>query len=184
MLDLTEYPIIAAVRTGEELLAALSSPCGVIFWLAPNVNTMEEYLAKVKKAQPEKKVFVHIDMAEGIGKDGAGVEYLGKIGVDGIISTRSNLIRYAKDAGLATVQRFFIVDSHSVEIAFDTVRTSKPDMIEIMPGVLPRQIEAFSDGIGIPLIAGGLIETKNDVIAALSAGASAISTSRRELWLA
>lgn len=81
-----------------------------------------------------------------------------------------------------TVQRFFILDSRSVSTAFESIKTSKPDMIEIMPGLMTRQITYFADSTDIPVIAGGLIETKDDVISALSAGASAISTSRSELW--
>ena len=34
----------------------------------------------------------------------------------------------------------------------------------------------------LPVIAGGLIETKDEIFAALSAGASAISTGKKELW--
>jgi glycerol uptake operon antiterminator len=52
-----------------------------------------------------KKIFIHIDLADGLGKDKTGVEYLASCGADGIISTRAQLIRFANDAGLLTVQR-------------------------------------------------------------------------------
>ena len=183
MINIEDTPIIAAARHGNDFLEAVKSPCEIIFWLSPNIMTIKSDLLKAKKLSPsEKKIFVHIDMADGIGKDSAGLEFLRALGVDGIISTRGSLIKSARELGLMTVQRFFILDSHSIETAFDSIKSAKPDMIEIMPGLMARQITYFTEKCDIPVIAGGLIETKDDVIAALSAGASAISTSKSELW--
>ena len=36
--------------------------------------------------------------------------------------------------------------------------------------------------VRVPIIAGGLIQTKKDIIESLSAGAMAISTTKQELW--
>lgn len=184
MINIEDFPIIAAVRHSEDFIEAVKSPCDIIFLLSPSIITLKSDLAKAR-ALPcgdEKKIFVHIDMADGIGKDSAGLEYLGYLGIDGIISTCTNLIKSAKEKGLMTVQRFFMLDSRSLSTAFESIKSAKPDMIEIMPGLMTRQITYFADSIDTPVIAGGLIETKDDVISALSAGASAISTSRMELW--
>ena len=54
-------------------------------------------------------------------------------------------------------------------------------MIEIMPGVITKTISKFANS-SIPVIAGGLIETKEEVTAALSAGAIAVSTGKECLW--
>ena len=94
------------------------------------------------------------------------------------------MIRYAKEWGLGTVQRFFIVDSHSIDTAVDTIRTSRPDMIEIMPGVLYKIIQKFRQNVQMPVIAGGLVQTKKEVMESLDAGASAISTGCKVLWYA
>ena len=40
--------------------------------------------------------------------------------------------------GLFTIQRFFIVDSHSVDTAVESIRIGKPDVVEIMPGVIGK----------------------------------------------
>ena len=184
MINIEDFPIIAAVRGTEDFLEAVGSPCDIIFLLSTNILTLRSELARVRGAEggEDKKIFIHIDMADGIGKDSAGLEYLYRLGVDGIISTRSNLIKAAKETGLMTVQRYFIMDSKSVATAFESIKSAKPDMIEIMPGLMTRQITNFVSNTDVPVIAGGLIETKDDVISALSAGASAISTSRTELW--
>ena len=50
-----------------------------------------------------------------------------------------------------------------------------------MPGVIGKAIRRFSD-CGIPIIAGGLVETKQEVTEAISCGAAAVSTGREDLW--
>lgn len=171
-------PVIAAVHE-EGFFEALKSPCDVIFMLGSNVLTVKE---RINAAHKEGKwVFIHIDLADGIGKDKAGIEFLSLCGADGIISTRAHLIRAAKENGLITVQRFFALDSQGIESISDMLETASPHLMEIMPGVIGKIIERFAGG-KIPLIAGGLIETKADVTTALSLGAMAVSTGKKELW--
>lgn len=175
---LEENPIIASVH--ENLFEdALLSPSDVIFLLGGNILTIGDRVKAVKKAG--KKIFIHIDLAEGIGKDKAGLEYLSRLGVDGVISTRANLIRCAKEFGMLTVQRFFVYDTQGVDSINDILYNSSPDVVEIMPGVVGKIIELFSS-VGVPLIAGGLIETKAEVTTALASGAFAVSTGKKELW--
>jgi len=54
-------------------------------------------------------------------------------------------------------------------------------MMELMPGVIDKAIARFCKG-NIPVIAGGLIETKAEVTSALGHGATAVSTGNTELW--
>lgn len=175
---LEDNPIIAAVH--ENLFDdALTSPANVIFLLGGNILTLEE---KIKAAKMSNKIiFIHIDLADGIGKDKAGIEFIARCGADGIISTRANLIRTAKDFGLLTVQRFFVYDTQGVESINSVLYNNLPDVVEIMPGVIEKIIERFST-VGVPLVAGGLIETKGEVTAALNMGAYAVSTGKKELW--
>ena len=126
--------------------------------------------------------FIHIDLAAGIGKDESGLSFLKNIGIDGIISTRVNIVKLAHKFGLFTVQRFFIVDSHSVDTTVEAIKSSKPDMIEIMPGIVTKVIKSLCSKVDIPIIAGGLIETPEEVSEILDSGASAVSTARHSLW--
>ena len=171
-------PVVAAVQNAT-LPKALASPVEIIFDLKVSLLDMEETIKKVHTAG--KKIFIHIDLADGIGKDKTGIEYLAKCGVDGVISTRSQLIRYANEAGLVTVQRFFALDSKGVDGIEDMLESAKPDLIEIMPGIASKVIKRFV-AHGIPVIAGGLIETKQEVTEALKNGAEAISTGKQDLW--
>lgn len=172
--SLESGPVIAAVRD-ENFEEAINSQCEVIFYLKANLLTIKEKVEKIKKSQ--KIIFVHIDLAEGIGRDKTGIEFLASIGVDGIISTRNQLISAAKDKGLLTVQRFFALDSQGLE----AIKDSPADFIEIMPGVIPKIIKRFSMG-NQPVIAGGLIETKAEVLTALQNGALAVSSGKKEMW--
>jgi len=171
-------PVIAAV-TDEKWPLAVESPAQVIFYLSANILTVEE---RVKTAHAAGKyVMVHLDLAEGIGKDRAGMRYLARCGVDGVISTKAQLIRYAKEQNLITIQRFFALDSKGMESIEEMLRNTNPHLMEIMPGVIGKAIARFRKS-GIPVIAGGLIESKQEVTEALSAGATAVSTGQQTLW--
>jgi len=172
--------VIAAVRTREELISAASSDVKIIFDLSPNILTIEENVNIAHKAN--KKFFIHIDLAEGIGKDKSGIEYVKKLGVDGVISTRTGIIKLARELGIFTVQRFFIVDSHSIETTIESIKTSKPQMIEVMPGSVLKVISRLKEVLEIPIIAGGLIESENEAVNIIKSGASAVSTGKTHLW--
>ena len=175
---LGDTPVIAAVQENA-WKEAMNSPARVIFCLKANLITIKERIEEAHNGN--KLVFVHLDLADGIGKDKTGLEFLSSCGVDGIITTRGNLVRFAKELGLITVQRFFALDSQGVSGINDHISTSRPDYIEIMPGVIEKIISDFSKG-SIPVIAGGLIENKSEVTSALSCGAVAVSTGKKELW--
>ena len=172
--------IIAATRSDEEFLHAIASEPDVVFDLSPDLMNIS---SKVKKAhEAGKKYLLHVDLAKGLGKDESGIRFLCRVGVDGVISTKVGIIKLAREQGLHTVQRFFIVDSHSIDTTAEAVKASKPEMIEIMPGTLPKVVERLKKSVDVPIIAGGLIETEKEVADVLASGAAAVSTARSELW--
>lgn len=171
-------PVIAAIGD-DKWQKALESPAQVIFYLSANLLTIEEKVRQAHAAQ--KYILVHLDLMDGIGKDRTGIRYLAQCGADGILSTKGQLIRLAKEQGLFTVQRFFVVDSGGTEGLWDVYRNTAPHLMELMPGVVTKVIKACADR-GVPVIAGGLIQTKAEVTEALSAGATAISTGSPDLW--
>ena len=172
--------IIAAVRNEKELEYAVGTRVRTIFCLAPNINTLGRTIALAHSAG--KKLFIHIDLADGIGKDRAGLEFVKSLGTDGIISTRVSTIKTAKELGLFTVQRFFIVDSQSVNTTIDGIRSSKADMAEIMPGLIPKVIVSLKKRLTQPIIAGGLIDREEEITNAINSGAAAVSTGKSEFW--
>lgn len=172
--------VIAAVRNEQDFAAALDSEVSTVFQLVPNLMTIA---AQTKAAHEKgKSIFVHIDLAEGITKDHHGIRFLRRAGVDGVISTRQNLIKLAREEGLMTVQRFFALDSRSVETIVESVKTAKADMIEVMPGVVPKVICRLCTLVDVPIIAGGLVESLDECKAILNNGGRAVSTGNKALW--
>lgn len=172
--------VAASVRTDEDFKEALKSDVEVIFMQNSDILNVKEQITQAHSSG--KKVLIHMDFAEGIGKDRAGLNFIKLMGADGILTTKTGMIRSAKDIGLITVQRFFIVDSHSVDTAVESIKIARPDVIEIMPGVLEKKIREFAEKVDTPILAGGLIEFEEEVDSALEAGAKAVSTASKNLW--
>jgi glycerol uptake operon antiterminator len=83
------------------------------------------------------------------------------------------------------VLRYFILDSLALQNIEKQARSPgiKPDIIEFLPGiVLPKMIKRINKVSRVPIIAGGLIADKEDVMNALDAGALAISTTNHDVW--
>ena len=172
--------VAASVRSEEDFRAALKSDVEVIFMQNSDILNVKEQIIDVHEAG--KKIFIHMDFAEGIGKDRAGLNFVKLMGADGILTTKTGMIRAARETGLITVQRFFIVDSHSVDTAVESIKIAKPDIVEIMPGVVEKKIKEFALKVDTPILAGGLIEFEDEVDRAIDAGARAVSTANIKLW--
>jgi len=141
---LEQNPVIAAI--GEDKWEdALAAPVQVLFYLSANLLTVEQYVRQAHEAG--KFVLVHLDLAEGIGRDRVGMQYLAGIGVDGVISTKAQMIHLAKEQGLLTVQRFFLLDS----LAFSNLRTqvtqTRPDVIEVLPALEEYVMGVIDDAV-------------------------------------
>ena len=174
-------PVIAAVCNEDELAQALDSDCRVVFLLMGNVLDIGELTRRVHERK--KLCVIHIDLIEGLSSKEIAVDAIQKAtGAEGIISTRGALIKRAKQIGLAAVQRGFMLDSRSLNSFEQQIAQSKPDFVEILPGLLPKVIASLKERIDIPIIAGGFIHEKEDVIAALQAGALAVSASSPKIW--
>ncbi|MCR4925298.1 MAG: glycerol-3-phosphate responsive antiterminator [Clostridiales bacterium] len=178
---LEKSPVIAAVKNDECLEKALKSKCNIIFLLYGNIFNLKKIVESVKRSG--KIIFIHLDLVEGFSRDNIALQYINEeIHPDGIISTRSQQIRTAKELGLLTIQRLFIIDSLSIENTIKSASSVSPDAVEIMPGIMPRIISSLSEKIKIPLIAGGLVSSKDDVVSALASNARGVSATSPEVW--
>jgi len=179
-VDFIRNKIAAAIRTEKDFSKALGSDVDMVFLLHANIMTVEDCIKKIHDAG--KKAMVHIDFAEGIGKDRYGIEFLAEKGVDGICTTRTNIVKMAREAGLITLQRFFMIDSHSVATSIESMKISNPDIIEIMPAIVTKKIKEFASLVDVPIIAGGLADSEDEVREAIAAGADCVSTGETSLW--
>ena len=178
---IADSPVIAAVKDEEGLEKSLRTDCRIIFILYGNICSLTTIVEKIKNR--DKLAIVHADLVQGLSAKTEAIDYIkNNTKADGILSTKGNLVKHAADIGLIGILRNFIIDSMAMENVKKQVELAHPDIIEIMPGIMPEIIEKLKNEIKLPLIAGGLISDKKDVIAALSAGADAVSTTKEELW--
>ena len=178
-------PVIAAVKNDAGLQAAVEmEEIQMIFVLYGDVCTIPEILERIKAAG--KKAMVHIDLIAGLSAKEISVEFIARqTRADGIITTKPALVRRAKELGIFAVLRFFVIDSlalKNIENLEMQCGTSRPDFIEVLPGVMPKVLGRIAKVSRIPMIAGGLITEKEDVIAALSVGAIAVSSTNQDVW--
>ncbi|MEI3600291.1 glycerol-3-phosphate responsive antiterminator, partial [Oceanobacillus sp. MO10714A] len=80
------------------------------------------------------------------------------------------------------IQRLFALDSHALDHNLQIWKRVNPDYIEILPAILPGIIKEVQEETGIPIIAGGLIRTEQDVKETIKNGAVAVTTSSNLLW--
>lgn len=174
-------PIIAAIKDWEGLEKCLQTDSKVIFVLFGDVCTISDIVSKVKETG--KIVIVHADLITGLSGKEISVDYIKKYTqADGIISTKPNMIKRAKELSMYTVFRLFVLDSMALESLQRQAGFVHADFIEILPGVMPKIVKRVCRMSRVPIIAGGLIADKEDVINALGAGAIAISTTNQEVW--
>lgn len=182
--DFMANPIIAAVRDVNGLNTALKSAVEFVFLLDASLMNINRRVRQIKESG--KKAFVHLDMVAGLGKDAGALEFLWEdCRPEGVILTKPNLIQTARHLGFVAVQRLFVLDSLSVQTGLKIANESRPDFIEVMPGaVVAKIIAQIRQKSAVPVIAGGLIETRGEVVELLKAGALAVSTSKTDLWKA
>lgn len=174
-------PIIAAVKSEGQLESALTTECRVVFFLFGDICGIAQLVQHVKDM--DKLAFVHLDLIKGLSCKDESVDFIKKYtNADGIISTRPELTKRAREVGLISILRVFVIDSMALGNIDRQLKTGEPDILEIMPGVMPKIIKEVSAKISIPVIAGGLIKDKEDVINALLAGAMCISTTSEAAW--
>ena len=178
-------PVIAAVKDDEGLEICLTSEVEAVFILFGDICTIADIVARVKDAG--KIAMVHMDLVTGLSPHDVSIDFIRKYTrADGIITTKANLITHAREIGLVTVLRYFVIDSlalFSIERRSRENRDSQPDMIEILPGIIvPKMVRKICSMSKVPVLCGGLIQEKEDVMNALANGAAAISTTCPEVW--
>ncbi len=177
-----ENPVIAAIKdmNGLEKCCQIQE-IKVIFVLYGDICNITEIVSRIKETG--KLAIVHLDLVAGLGTKEVAVDFIRQhTKADGIISTKPTMIRRAREIGLYTVMRFFILDSISFENIEKQLAMVKPDFIEILPGVMPKIIRKVCRRVKPPVIAGGLINDKEDIMAALDAGAIAVSSTNQKVW--
>ena len=180
--DLFEIsPIITAVKDEQGLEKALKTESPVVLLLFGNICNITGLVDQVTYSG--KIAIVHVDLIQGLSSKEVAEDLIHQnTWADGIISTKAPLVRHAMDLGMIGGQRTFLIDSMALETTKKQLLTFQPDFMELMPGVMPKILKTVRGYTEIPLVAGGLISDKKDILAAFDAGVDAVSTTREELW--
>ncbi len=173
--------ILPAARHMKDFEKILESPYEFGVFLDTHIGQLRSIFDLARRHG--KKMLLHADLVQGLKNDEYATEYLcQEIKPFGLISTRSNVILRAKQKGVLAIQRIFLLDTNALEKSYALLAKTQPDFIEVLPGAMPKIISEVFEQTNIPILAGGLIRTVDDVNQALRAGATAITTSNRELW--
>lgn len=178
---LEDSPIIAAIKDDEGLQKCISSDSRIIFILYGDIVNIADIVHTVKESG--KLAMVHLDLITGLSSKEIAVDFLKKYTeADGIITTKPTLIKRAKELGLYTILRLFIIDSMAYENIERQTKSAKPDLIEVLPALMPKIVTKICKISSTPVIAGGLVSDKEDIMALLHAGVTSISSTNEDVW--
>lgn len=174
-----ENPVILGVNEESDFNLVEENESQVVFTLFGTISNISDTIHHLK--QTKKLVFVNIDMVDGFSPRNSVIDFLKTTELDGIISSKPNVLRYAKEQGLFTVHRFFVLDSSSWRNIDRQLEISQADIINITPG-WTKVIKWTTERFSTPIISSGLVCDKEIVIENLNAGAIAICTTNQDVW--
>jgi glycerol uptake operon antiterminator len=176
-----QFPVAAAMKSNEDMEVALQSDALLLFLLKGDAFQIAPFITAAH--QRGKGVVVHMDLVSGIGKDRAGIQYLRQVGVDAIITSRSQLVSAGRAEGLTTIQRLLLLDDSALDNGVRSIARAAPDIVEILPGIIfPEVAQTLQRLLPGPFIAGGFIRTAADVARVQAAGSILSSSSTYALW--
>lgn len=176
-----QYPVAAAMKSNEDMQVALESDALLLFLLKGDAFQLAPFVTEAH--QRGKGVVVHVDLVSGIGKDRAGIQYLHQMGIDAIITSRSQLVSAGRAEGLTTIQRLLLVDDSALDTGVRTIARAAPDIVEVLPGIIfPEVASTLQRLLPGPFIAGGFIRSAAEVARVQAAGGILSSSSTYTLW--
>ena len=177
---LADAPCCAAIVDGARLPAALASRAQAIFLLRGNGLELVDLVRRVHDAG--KLIAVHLDLVDGLKADHWGVSWLARSGVDAVITSHGQLMSVIRNEGVTAIHRLLLSRREHLDTAVAALARSRPDIVEILPGVVLPAIAGLLPPLVVPMLAGGFIRTPLDARAVLAAGAIGVTTSSEGLW--
>jgi glycerol uptake operon antiterminator len=178
---LHEQKVIPAISNHQELKAFLQSHLTYGILMNFQLAQLPELVLEMKNHH--KKVLIHSELIKGLNSDEYGAIYLiQSLKVDGIISSKPKVIDICKKRKVIGILRFFLKDSISLEQSLDVAAKTNPDYLEVLPALCTDIISEIKSRINCEIMMGGLIRSKEQIKACLSAGAIAVTTSNPKFW--
>lgn len=177
---LRDHPCCAAIVDDRQLAPALASDAPIVFVLRGNGLDLASTIRRIH--DEDKLVAVHLDLVDGLRADHAGVVWLARLGADAIITSHGQLVATIRAEGAAAIQRLLLSRRGHLDQALGAIRRSRPDIVEVLPGVVLPAVRRLLGDFEPPLLAGGFVRTAEEVEAILAAGAIGVTTSTPALW--
>lgn len=148
---IVDGPIIAAVKDETGVEVCIQNDIRVVFILYGELITIPDIVQRLKDAG--KFVIVHLDLIGGLAVREEAVRFI-RYGTaaDGIISTKPEMIRYAKELDLCTVFRIFAIDSNG-DCRTGTPRYGVCRSNRGAAGIMPKIIKHIAGQAAVPVIA-------------------------------
>jgi glycerol uptake operon antiterminator len=177
---LFDSPCCAAIVDPARLDAALASPVPAVFILRGDGLELSPIVERVHAAG--KLAAAHLDLLDGLHADHGGVAWLVRSGVDAIITSHGQLISDIRREGAVAIQRLLLSRRSHLDAALSAIARSRPDIVEVLPGVILPSVRGLIPPFEVPVLAGGFVRTEPAARSVLAAGAIGITTSATNLW--
>jgi len=175
--------LLPAVRDGNSLNQALDFGYRQLLVERGSLLAMVGPLASA--ARQGIAIFVNLDAVEGLAPDSAALAFLATdLGLSGVLSVKSHLLRDASRFRLRTVQRIHALDSTGLETGLNSIVSPPPYAIAVAPAVaIPQVMSTIRATTTAPIWGTGFITTVEQANEVLAAGADVVSSGRPEVWL-
>lgn len=176
MKRILDQRVIPAISSQAEAEQFLNGPLTVGILIDFHLSELKEIIDQIH--QKKKMALVHLDLVKGISIDRYGCEYIiQRLNADGILSMSSEVIETAKQWNRISIQRMFLTDSKNLEKDIKAMNLSKPDFVELLPGLASEIFPQIKLRLHSPILGGGLIKTYEQIYDCLRNGASAVTLS-------
>jgi glycerol uptake operon antiterminator len=174
--------LLPAVRDGNSLNQALDLGYRQLLVERGSLLAMVGPLASA--ARQGIAIFVNLDAVEGLAPDSAALAFLATdLGLSGVLSVKSHLLRDASRFRLRTVQRIHALDSTGLETGLNSIVSPPPYAIAVAPAVaIPQVMSTIRATTTAPIWGTGFITSVEQANEVLAAGADVVSSGRPEVW--
>ena len=177
-----DHKILPALSDMKSFEKFLESPLDMGILMGFHVAQLGPLTAKMRDAG--KQTLIHLDLIKGLSGDEYGTEFLCQtLPIAGVISHHQNVVSVAKKKKKLAILRMFLIDSLSLGKSLEIAKKIEPDYIEMLPALAFGAVDRIKRECNIPLIGGGLIESKEEIDQCFQAGMVAVTTSRQSLWM-
>ncbi len=179
---LVKQEVVPSARSMEELINVIeNSTHELIMVKFGDVNTLPGILSYLKENR--RRVMLHHDSLRGIARDHQGLEFLAKMQVDYLITTKPQLVKSIRKLGMRPILCLFLIDSDALRTGLRSIGDMVPDAVIVMPSSVPKcAIRDIKKKARVPVIGGGMAFAEEAIQEARENGFHAIAASKENLW--